>query len=177
MNPHFFLSLTLRRNKNLKTEISTASSLSGRWTCGSVTANFDTPEVVLPETQGLVCWALCPGPPPASQLLSESEKGETEEEPDEVWQRRDRDQVWHVLSVKASLSPEISSNGLRDVQISPVVPCAVYSIRSESQNSQKSLFPLTQPLLSFISPFKYDLKELCKPTHEVIVQRDQVKGH
>ena len=59
----------------------------------------------------------------------------------------------------------------------PVVPCAVYSIRSESQNSQKSLFPLTQPLLSFISPSKYDLKELCKPTHEVIVQRDQVKGH
>ena len=41
-----------------------------------------------------------------------------EEEPDEVWQRRDRDQVWHALSVKASRSPEISSNGLRDVQIS-----------------------------------------------------------
>lgn len=176
MNPHFFLSLTLRRNKNPKTEISTAFSL-GDGRVAPLPPTSDTPEVVLPETQGLVCWALCPGAPPASQLLSESERGETEEEPDEVWQQRDRDQVCHTLSVKASRSPEISSNGLRDVQISPVVPCAVYSIRSESQNSQKSLFPLTQPLLSFISPFKYDLKELCKPTHEVIVQRNQVKGH
>ena len=36
----FLLSLTLKRNKNPKTEISIVFSLFGWWTCGSLTANF-----------------------------------------------------------------------------------------------------------------------------------------
>ena len=123
--PHFFC-LSHSKGTKIQRQKSVLCSLClGDERVAPSLPTSNTPEMVLPETQDLICCTICPGAPPASQLLSESERGEAEEEQDEVWQQRDRDQVYHALSVKVSHSPEISSNGLRDVQISPVVPFAI----------------------------------------------------
>lgn len=151
MSPHFFR-LSHSKGTKIQRQKSVLCSLclaDGRVAASPPTSN--NPEMVLPETQDLICCTLCPGAPPASQLLSESEGGEAEEEQDEVWQQRDRDQVYHALSVKVWLSRDFLewSTWCVDKPCGSLC-CLIHQIRV-SEFSEITFSPNTTPFIFHIS--------------------------